>query len=208
MSSVPKHVMDEFLSPGLAVWGEPASPDPDRFLKEYGDVLKGFPRDVLTAAYRDLRQSHKGPTRWPRIPEIVEACDHAQERLRPKRASVSVIDDWHRKARNAEALMMNSEVGQQAAQDGWANGCREFIMRHGRLPKEYETGHLISNARFVDQCAAGEVNMGLLHNVLMGLAGGIVQRRHQIAYRVINGIERGDQGDPSPYAPTFKVREE
>lgn len=190
MSSMPKHVMDAFLSPGLAVWGEPSSPDPERFLREYADVLKGFPRDVLEAAYRHLRQNHKGPTRWPRVPEVVEACDLSQERLRPQRKETHVVDDWNRKANNAEALMMNSEIGQQAARDGWANGCRDFVMKTGRLPREHEIGVLIENSRFIDDCASGDIDLGIAHKGLLVLAQKFIDRRNAIAYRVINGIPR------------------
>jgi hypothetical protein len=185
--NIPAHVLRAFVEPLLAVFGQPSSDDPERFLAEYSRHLKGYASAELQAAADHLMRSHKGPARWPKLAECVDACNDARERQQHTKTARSPQADWQTRMANAERLMISTELGQQAARDGWANGMREFIAAKGRLPREYEIGDLIENARFIDRCAVGQIDMGVMHTPLIRLANVMVERRHAIADRVING---------------------
>lgn len=189
MTSVPTHVMQNFMQPLLAVFGEPSSPDPERFLAEFGRHLKGYTAAELTPAADFLARNHKGMARWPKLAECLEACEDVRERVRQSKPARSE-DAWQERVARAERLMIETELGQQAARDGWANGCREFIAAKGRLPHEHEVYRLIENARFIDRCASGMDNLGIAHTALIKLANTIVDRRNAIADRVLAGEVR------------------
>lgn len=187
-----QHVFDTFLTPLAAVFGEPVSEDPAKFLSEYARILRPYPTGVLEAARDIVLRTHKGPARWPKIAECVEACEDIVESQSAKTRSLRPgADDWRRRVDNAEHLMITTATGHEAARGGWALGCREFIMLTGRLPHEHEIHTLVRNAIFIDRCASGTVHLGIMHHGLVDLAGKIVARRDAIADRVINGEVRG-----------------
>lgn len=183
-----QHVFDHFLNPLACVFGEPVSENPQKFMSEYARMLRGFSTAALERGRDIVLRTHKGPARWPKIAECIDACGDAEEALAAQnKAQKRQEDDWRRSVMNAERLMMTTDLGQEAARDGWALGCREFIMIKKRLPFEHEVHNLKRNAAFVDRCSAGAIDMGVLHNALMPLAGKMVERRHQIADRVTSG---------------------
>lgn len=191
MSQIPKHVMDSFFGPLIAVLGEPNTPDPERFLSEYGRMLRGYGAQELAEAADHVLATYKGPARWPRIPDCIEAAEHARERLQFKRGQKQSVEaDYFARANAAERAMMDSQIGHAAAREGWANGLRDFIMEKRRLPHDHEIHRLKENAEFIDRCAAGTINMGIIHDQLQKLAQKMVDRRHAIADRVLSGIVR------------------
>lgn len=191
MSQIPKHVMDAFFGPLIAVLGEPNTPDPERFLAEYGRMLRGYGAQELAEAADHILATYKGPARWPRIPDCIEAAEQARERLAFKRKqSKPVEDDYFARANAAEMAMIDSQISHAAAREGWANGLRDFIMEKRRLPQEHEIYRLKENAEFIDRCAAGTIDMGIIHDSLQKLAQKMVDRRYAIADRVLSGTVR------------------
>lgn len=192
MSQIPSHVAQAFLRPLLAMFGQPSSDEPELYLAELGRHLRTYAAPELQRAADHLVRTHKGPARWPKPAECIDACNEAREAISQSARAVkpSLLDDWNTRASNAERLMMTTELGHEAAHDGWANGLRDFIMEHRRLPFENEIYRIKDNSHFIDRAAAGTVNLGLLHNVLQRLAVKMIERRHAIADRVLNGETR------------------
>lgn len=191
MSQISKHVMDAFFGPLIAVLGEPNTPDPERFLAEYARMLRGYGAQELADAADHVLATYKGPARWPRIPDCIEAAEQARERLKFKRGQKQATEeDYFSKANAAERAMMDSQIGHAAAREGWANGLRDFIIEKRRLPQHHEIHRMKENAEFMDRCAAGTIDMGIMHNSLQKLAQKMVDRRHAIADRVLSGTVR------------------
>jgi len=181
-----QHVFENFLDPLLVVFGPPNTEDQPGFLAEYARQLKGYSVDQLKIAKDAVLRTHKGPSRWPKIADCVGACERAADTHAAQAAARRPPpSDWRMKANTAERMMRESVMGQRAAAEGWANGCREFVMEHNRLPTEHEIRRLVGNARFIDRCASGEENMGYMHESLQGLASKLVERREAIATRVM-----------------------
>ena len=169
------------------------SPEDQAFwLKEMISVVQGTDKKVLRKAYELIRDSHEERA-FPLPATLKRFITQAGEIVYPERhgsAERDAVADWMTRTGNAERLMMQTELGQQAARDGWANGMREFICAHGRLPHEHEIGRLIENAIFIDRCATGEMDLGIAHKGLVKLAQKLIDRRDAIADRVQNGIAR------------------
>jgi hypothetical protein len=180
--------MQAFLAPLLAIFGEPATPEPERTLAEFGRHLRGYSVNELSTAADFLARTHKGPARWPKLADCIEACNDARERMQVQRKPTDVVgESWRQRANAAERAMIESEMGQEAARDGWANGLRDFLMAKRRFPYEHEIHEIKRTAHFVDRCAAGTVDMGLLHKSLLVLVGKFAARRDAVAERVRNG---------------------
>lgn len=186
MSDIPRHVFDGFLSRLTAVLGEPSSPDPQGFIREYARMLRNYSSDELSRAADHLLATHKGPQRWPRIADCIEAAESAREANQNRARSDQRTDhgDWSARAAEAERAMRNSEMGQAAAAEGWCNGLREFLMANRRWPASHEIHEMKRNAVFIDRCAAGTVDMGIMHKSLQSLAERVVERRFAIADRI------------------------
>lgn len=162
------------------------------WLREMVAIVKGIDSKVLDKAYELIRDGHEERA-FPLPATLKRFTAQAAEIVYPERhgsAERDAVADWMARTGNAERLMMQTELGQQAARDGWANGMREFICAHGRLPHEHEIGRLIENAIFIDRCATGEMDLGIAHKGLVKLAQKLIDRRNAIAHRVQNGIAR------------------
>lgn len=164
------------------------------WLREMVGVVHGTDSRVLAKAYELIRDGHEERA-FPLPATLKRHLAHAAEIVYPERhtGGPSQPDqrDWTTRTAHAERLMAETDLGQQAARDGWANGMREFIAARGRLPHEHEIGRLVDNAVFVDRCATGHVDLGIAHDGLVILARRLVDRRNAIAARVKGSGDHG-----------------
>jgi hypothetical protein len=188
--TIPRHVFDVFLARLSAAFGEPVSPDPQRFMLEYARMLRNYAAAELSRAADHLLATHKGPQRWPRIADCIDAAETAREanQQRAKAQHAAPAEDWQTRTSDAERFMASTDMGIASAREGWANGMREFVVAHRRLPQPHEVHEIKRNADFIDRCAAGIIDMGVLHNELKDLAGRMIDRRNAIADRVIGEV--------------------
>lgn len=191
--TVPAHVMQSFLAPLLAVLGEPSTPDPDRFLAEYGRELSMYSAAELSKAASVVMRSHKGPARWPRLADCVDACNDARERVhasRPAHRGGVSIETWEARLASAERQIV-CPMGLTAAREGWVLGLRDFVVANNRLPNGHEIERIRDTARHNAACADGTIDMGQMACALIPFARTRAKRQAAIASRIETAMAGG-----------------
>lgn len=182
--SIPKHVAEAFIEPLLAVFGEPITDKPELFFTEYGNVLKRFDSEILKTGKDQIIRTFKGPQRWPRPAQCLEACEEADEARAIRNGGKIEKPNYFHEYIKAKKRV-HSELGRRAAREGWVLGLCEFIANHGREPNKYEIERIKDTSDFVNRCAAGQIHMGVLHDGLLKLSHLILARRERLAQEVL-----------------------
>ena len=110
----PRHVTD------VAAW-----------LADYGEVLRGYGTDVVSAAATRLIAEHTGG--YPQAAVIRRLCAEiveAREACRPRPVR---RDPWDEAQALADRLIA-SPLGVRARDEGWLSALHEYARQHGRLP--------------------------------------------------------------------------
>lgn len=157
------------------------------WLKEMIGIVKAIDHRVLAKAYELIRDNHEERA-FPLPATIRRYAIQAAEIVYPERVGNDDRDpvgDWNQRNQAAEHAMRNSPMGIAACHEGWANGLREFLVVKRRFPQSHEVQEIRANAEFIDRCASGMIDMGIVHTALLGLAGKIIDRRNAIADRVL-----------------------
>lgn len=171
----------QFMKRMILVYGAPDTDDPDAFVGEYIRLLKGYSEDVLDAALDRLLKTRKFRT-WPTIADCVSAAEDESaaravaNKQKPKRTEFKKEADE----------ILKTPLGAKAAHEGWVLGLYDHVYRKGSRPNSYEIADMIENAKFVDRCAAGSVDMGACHAALLKLAKNILIRRESHARTALN----------------------
>jgi hypothetical protein len=170
-----------FMKRMVLVYGAPDTEEPEAFVAEYVRILKSYSDDILNAALDRLLKTRKFKT-WPSIAECVGAAeDENAARVaanKPKKKPTEF-------PKEADEILM-TPLGAKAAHEGWVLGLYDHVFRHGSRPSQSEIYDLIDNAKFVDRCAAGAVDMGVAHVKLLELAKNMLIRRESLARRALS----------------------
>jgi hypothetical protein len=170
-----------FMKRMVLVYGAPDTEEPEAFVAEYVRILKSYSDDILNAALDRLLKTRKFKT-WPSIAECVGAAeDENAARVaanKPKKKPTEF-------PKEADEILM-TPLGAKAAHEGWVLGLYDHVFRHGSRPTQSEIYDLIDNAKFVNRCAAGNVNMGGAHAMCLKLANSMLVRREELARRALN----------------------
>lgn len=166
--------MREFLARLQNVYGPPFGDNPDGFLAEYARLLGHYSPAILEAAADRLLATHKGPHRWPRISECVKACEDVIVAAgKDRRLSEPARDrnpDWSPEAIARANKLIQCDLGQRAAQEGWITQLWDYCRKYRELPSTHEIerglprdprkyGGLIAEARRFDE-AYGRTSEG------------------------------------------------
>jgi len=187
------HAFSAMLERLLLMYGAPETDDAEAYLGEYARQLRNYSVDELSRATDIIFRSRRFKT-WPTIGECIQAAEEAREQLKEKHPSTPYADNsmWSTAAQAWADEMARKGDGRVAAEDGW------ILSLHHYLRREYATGrkrppsqaHIVSiqeTARFVDRCAANEIDMGPQHDALLRLARNIIVRRQALAQRLFGG---------------------
>lgn len=183
--SVQNQQIEKFLRRMLVMFGEPDTSDLDAYLDEYRDVLEGLSSKGLDHVWAAVRDTHKRRG-WPHLAEVRAAVKSSGDATyhNPTGDLEKRFKGWLPADIERADRMCRSAIGEQAQREGWLGGLHSFIAKNNRYPNGSEQAEIVDNARFVDRCAAGVVNMGLAHSALLALARSMVERRNKIAARV------------------------
>lgn len=184
------HVYDAMLSRFAMICDAPEVPDKIKFMAEYARILAGYSKDELSEATDRILRLRRYKT-WPSIAECVGACEDAREAKRHRHPAPNKVDTsaWSDAATQWADNECKCDDGRVAAEEGWMQGLHEFL-RHQyaknerRWPNQSELAHIKKTARFVDDCAAGEADMGVCYDALKKLAVSIQDRRSRLADRL------------------------
>ena len=178
----------KFIDRMMLVYGAPDSDDPAAFMGEYARLLKGYSDDVLSEALDRLLKTRKFKT-WPTIAECVGAAEDATAaRAAAKKAPQKRTDFTP----EADAIL-KTDLAARAAHEGWILGLYDFVQRNGHPPGQSKIYELIDDAKYVDRCAAGSVDMGVAHVALLRLAKNMLVRREGYARRALGQPPLTDQ---------------
>jgi hypothetical protein len=170
-----------FMKRMVLVYGAPDTEEPEAFVAEYVRILKSYPDDILNAALDRLLKTRKFKT-WPSIAECVGAAeDETAARVsanKPKQKPTEF-------PKEADEIL-KTPLGAKAAHEGWVLGLWNHVYRKGSRPTQREIYDLIDDAKFVDRCAAGNVNMGIAHVKCLEFAKNILVRREEKARIALN----------------------
>lgn len=174
-------VLRNVVTPMIATYGELETDDQDLVVAAYERLLAVYSDNTLTKAW-DLVAADYLPSKrmpWPAPALIKRAC----EKVAVVERASKRLPELSRDTKNAALAMqaVRSEMGKQAAREGWVLGLHDFVVKHGREPRPFEVGELIKAAKYVDRCAAGVEKMGALHAPLAKLAESILARRERLA---------------------------
>lgn len=171
--------MKHIVEPMIALYGELGTDDAEMVADLYERLLAGFSDAALAAAFHAVSGTYMPSKRnpWPapaffRRAAEKHAAEHAAQAQRQPVAS------------GHAALAMQavrSDLGAEAAREGWILGLHDFVVRHGRAPKPHEIGELMAAADFVARTAAGAVEMGFGRGPLMALADTLLAKRERLA---------------------------
>lgn len=175
------------------IYGEPDVDNVPEFLMEYARQLRNYTSEELSKATDHILRTRKFKT-WPTIGECVEAADMAREQLRERHPARPPVDEsmWSQAARNWADEQLRNDDGRTGVEEGWLLGVHEhfrrmYARRDARWPSAPQMIAIQNNARFIDRCADGEVEMGVCHSALQKLARSMQGRRVKLAERLFSG---------------------
>jgi len=185
-----------FLSRLQTMYGEPDSDDPAAFLAEYARLLRNYTAKELDGAGDIVLRRNRYKT-WPTVGECVNACEDVRDAASVGAPPPGIQDkypEWSKEAVGKAYRLINSELGKQAAKDGWIMSLWDFCRKNRRLPREGELGRLIGTSREFDNayrqvCAGGG---GALGSALERLGASMLEKRSKLS-AIANGETVGDE---------------
>lgn len=169
----------------LILYGEPETDSPAAYLKEVKAAIEGYSAHIQDAACTLIRNTMKG-RQFPTPAACRKACqDVCEERgQEAQRKPLPEINPAWSKAAIAKAdSLIQGQLGQRAADEGWVLGLHDFCRNKGRLPVNSEIGTIMANAKEFDNAyrQAQEIGMSLVK-----LGNSMLARRDRCA-RVTDG---------------------
>jgi hypothetical protein len=170
------------------VYGAPDSPDPAAFIAAYAKHMARYTRAELEAAADRIICTRKSKT-WPSVADCIAAIEEYRAEVyaanKPKAQEDDKLRAWREPAVRAADALINCEMGRKAAREGWILGLHDYCRHHGTLPSPREIAAMMQSARYVDQCAAGAIDMGTCHKQLAALANSMLEKRERLARQVL-----------------------
>lgn len=138
------HVREAFIEPLIACYGLPKSDRPELFFAEVMAALEHYQRADLQSAKTLILRRHKF---WPRIAECLDVINEVIEaRSRPGVAPIQ-YPTWTAERFAQADVLVRSELGKHAADEGWISPLWDFCREKLRLPEGEEVRHLINSGR-------------------------------------------------------------
>lgn len=167
----------------LAIYGEPRTENTELFLREYENAISGWDERTLKSAGDRLIAEAKF---WPRPAEVNDLC-HAL--MPPPSASDFKPDmNWTGEAIRKANDLIDSDMGRQAAKEGWIGAMHDHIRVHRTLPTPSEVAVLKQQGAATYQayrdCVEGRG--GVFGEALANLGATIMAKRRQLA-EIANG---------------------
>lgn len=155
----------------LMVFGEPETQNPDGYLDEVIRVLKGYTETVQDEACTLLMKTHRG-RQFPTPAQCRAACQEVEETRSPINPTGTEFlhPDWQPESFKKADTLIRSDLGRQAADEGWIGQLHDFCRKKHCLPMHHESGKLKQEARLFDDAYAEAQRMGNAALVRLGTA--------------------------------------
>ena len=152
--------------------------------------LRGYAGDVLKKAAQRIIDT-RTDRRFPLPSECKNVCEdiHRVDKLTslPVEPPPSKYAEWSESRIKLADDLIASEIGRQAARDGWVLSLHDFVRQQMRLPSASEIGRVKAGARGFDEayeiCLRGEG--GLCNAALVKLGEMMVARREKLRAQVL-----------------------
>jgi len=184
---------NHFIDRMLSIFHAPISENEKGFVEEMRKALHGWDFATLDTAADRIAKTAKF---FPKPAEVIEVCEAIVAERAPKGATPPVNLFFTGEAFRAANRLIRSEMGKEAARDGWIGQLHDFCRENARLPKGFEISKLKTEAKLFDQaysaCCAGKG--GTLNTALKKLGETFLAKRNDLA-AIANGDSRRMQGD-------------
>ena len=176
----------------LAVFGEPRTDNVPMFLREFDAAIAGWDEKLLKQAGDRLVREAKF---WPRPAEVNELC-HALVPAPTLNPEKNV--DWTGEAIGKSNFLIQSDMGRQAADEGWIGALHDHCRVHRTLPTPSEVSVLKAKSKATDRAYQDCVERrgGMFGKDLANLGASIMEKRRQLGE-----IAYGRQSDVQPFMP-------
>jgi hypothetical protein len=158
-----------------------------QWMREMVQSVTGTDSRVLATAYVLILDEHDERA-FPLPAQIKAWLVRAAEKVYPEhQASLNKAAnaDWQQRAEQAERMMVGKPITREAIEQGWVLGLREHVAATGQFPMPNQIHRIRQNMEFVARAAAGTVQLGVVHDQLVNLAGRMIERQNRIADRII-----------------------
>ena len=140
----------------MRFFGEPVLPenaDKTTIYGAYARALSQYSDRVLQRAADEMLAT-RSQRKFPLLAECLEACRNAQDEIAGEakrendsaRQSAKSKDPWSPERVHLADGMMRSELGREAAKEGWIVSLHDFCREEGRLPNKFEAERVRSAA--------------------------------------------------------------
>lgn len=140
----------------MRFFGEPNLPenaDKATIYGAYARALSQYSSEVLQRA-ADGMLAVRSQRKFPLLAECLEACRSAQDEIAgeakrendDQRQVAKSKDPWSPERVKQADRMMDSDVGRQAAEEGWIISLHDFCREQGRIPNRFEAEKVRSAA--------------------------------------------------------------
>lgn len=168
------NVYDDFIEPMLMQFDLPKAVRDDNekqagFFSDYDEALEEFTSHELQHAAKLLKTTRTSRT-YPTIADCLEACKQAHDALQPpvkkRRQEQGTPPEWtDERQRQANRLISSSEIGKEAADEGWLYALWDFCRKNERLPNRFEAQKIAEYSRgtwkYVDEAIQDNISRGL-----------------------------------------------
>lgn len=172
------------------MYGAPDTEEPAEWMREMERMTKGYSDDELNRAADLVMRRHRG-MRFPAVSEILMACADAREEVAPsKPLDKAKWPEWEPEAIEAADRLICSDLGREAAKNGWVSGLHDFCRKNRRLPIGREVAECRESSRGFDESYRNSVHMrNGLGNALVELGNSMLANRRYLE-RIANGHKR------------------
>jgi hypothetical protein len=175
--------MNKMLQRLVVMFGAPDHTDPKKFFEELSKLTDNFSEKELDKAADLVIREHKGRS-FPAVSAVLDACGRAREMLAPRQAfEPPKYPEWGPAAFAYAAGALKTEIGRQAAHEGWVLSLHQFLRENRRQPRSDEIHDLKVRARGFDEAYAQVCsgNGGSLSASLKNWGETMLERRNRYA---------------------------
>lgn len=203
-------IRDEIIDPMLRLFSPPRAMDEAQqiaAMRDYMDAMRGFTRDELQAAWRDVRDSTQART-WPPIANFVKAAAGARKHQRTTATDAGNgprhkydTDGWKAHFWANWKAIRHTEQAKTAARDGWALMLKSAIL-DGIPPVQIEPHALQRKAERANRLhQIIEANLDFpSRDTVLKMWDGVLRSRAEVEAEINDA--RGP-GPALPFTPAF-----
>jgi hypothetical protein len=174
------------------IYGTPESHDPAAYLVEVGKMLAKYSDRTLDAA-ADLLLSRHRSMRFPTPAQCVGACEDVLEIEAGKQPTETAPKhpEWSAEAIAIADRLIVSDLGRQAADEGWITQLHDHCRNARRLPTARQIADMKREARLFEEayssCVAGKG--GTFNDALKRLGDSFLAKRTRLAEKAHGVVE-------------------